>query len=171
MSLFRRTVLLAGALAGFATQADEPCKPEARGRLPAAEDLARLCPKDPRFAKAPKEKGDPRGGCELYFKDGAGGFVQVAAAKQQPRVAGGPRAGAEKAAEVFGKMAGGQAPAVKRMPWKSVEAYALGKTPGYFVDSGGDVLVVHVTAVVAKPPSDDCVEAIVREVARRFAAR
>jgi hypothetical protein len=57
------------------------------------------------------------------------------------------------------------------MPWRSIEAYALEKMPGYFVDSGGDVLVVHVTAVMAKPPSDDCVEAVVREVARRFAAR
>lgn len=170
MTPLRRFGLALGALAGLAAHAAEPCRPEARKRLPAREDLARICPKEPRFARAPEEKGDPRGGCTLYFKEGAG-FVQVAAAKQEPRVVGGPRAGAEKAAETFGKMAGGKAPAVKRMPWGTVEAYALEKMPGYFVASGGEVLVVHVTAVVARPPSDDCVEAVVREVARRFAAR
>jgi hypothetical protein len=57
------------------------------------------------------------------------------------------------------------------MPRKTVEAYALEQTPGYFVDSGGQVRVVHVTAVAAKPAGDDCVEAAVRDVARRFAAR
>lgn len=170
MKPFARVAVALAAMAPLAGQGDEPCKPEARKRLPAAAELAQLCPKHSIFGKAPAEKGDPRGGCTLYFKEGAG-FVQVAAAKQEPRIAGGPRAGAEKAAETLGKMGGGKAPAVKRMPWKSVEAWALEKTPGYFVDSGGDVLVVHVTAVVAKPPSDECLEAIVGAVARRVAGR
>ncbi len=171
MAIFRRLALAAATLAGLAAHAAEPCTPEARQRLPAAAEFARLCPKDPIFARAPDEKGDPRGGCTLYFREAPSRFVQVAAAKQEPRVSGGPRVGADKAAETFGRMQGGKAPVVKRMPWKSIEAYALEKMPGYFVDSGGDVLVVHVTAVVAKSPGDGCVEAVVREVAKRFAAR
>ena len=36
---------------------------------------------------------------------------------------------------------------------------------------GGDVLVVSVNAVLAKAPSDACTEAIVGDLAKRFAAR
>ena len=172
MAPIRQTALVAlAALAGFATSADEPCNAEGRRRLPAAEEFARLCPKDPVFAKAPREKGNPVGGCTLYFHEGPTSFVQVTAKKQEPRVSGGPKMGAQKAAEYFGKHGGGKVPAVKRLTWKSVEAWALEGMPGYYVDSGGDVLVVSVNAMVAKAPSDACAEAIVRELARRFAAR
>ncbi len=82
-------------------------------------------------------------------------------------ISGGPKMGAE----YFAKYGGGKAPAVKRMPWKSVEAWALEDTPGYYVDSGGEVLVVSINPMAAKPPSDACAEAIVKELARRFAAR
>lgn len=172
MTLLRRFSFMLAAMTGLAAHAaGTPCTPEALKRLPSQEDLAKLCPKQPLFAKAPQTVSDPRGGCSLMFVAEGGGMLQVTAAKQLMEVAGGPKANAEKAAQQFGKMSGGKGPAVKRMPWKSVEAYALENTPGYFVDSGGQVLVVHVTAVMAKPPSDDCVEAIVLDVAKRFAAR
>ncbi len=171
MTTLARTVIALAAAVPWTAQAAEPCKPEARKRLPVAAEFAALCPKDPIFAKAPDEKGNPLGGCTLYFREAPTRFVQVAAAKQEPRVSGGPKMGAEKAAEAFGKHGGGKVPAVKRMPWKSVEAYAMESTPGYFVDSGGEVLVVTVQAMLAKAPSDACTEAIVRDLAGRFAAR
>jgi len=171
MSALARFVVGLAAMAPLAGRADEPCKPEARKRLPAAEEFAKLCPKDPVFANAPREKANPLGGCGLYFHEGPTRFVQVTAAKQEPHVSGGPKMGAEKAAEAFGKHGGGKVPAVKRMPWKSVEAYAMENMPGYFVDSAGDVLVVTVHAMFAKAPSDACTEAIVRDLAKRFAGR
>lgn len=166
-----RIALVLVAMAPLAARAAEPCKPEARKRLPVAEEFAKLCPKDPVFAKAPDEQGNPLDGCNLYFRETPTRFVQVAAAKQQPRVSGGPKMGAEKAAETFAKYGGGKAPAVKRMPWTSVEAWALEGMPGYYVDSGGEVLVVSINAMFRKPPSDTCAEAIVKELAKRFAAR
>ncbi len=170
MIFIRRFSFLVAALYGLtAHAAGTPCTPEALKRLPSREDLASLCPREPFFAKAPRTTTDARGGCSLLFVAEGGGMLQVAAAEQLVKVAGGPRANAERAAQEFGKMSGGKAPAVNRMPWKSVEAYALEKMPGYFVDSGGRVAVVHVTAVMGKPPSDACVEAVVREVAKRFA--
>jgi hypothetical protein len=170
MSPLARAVLALAVLAPLAVRAGEACVPQARKRLPSRQELARLCPKEPLFGKEPLEVGDERGGCSLMFMDG-GRMLQVAAEKQLVQVPGGPKANAEKASEAFGQMGGGRGPAVKRMAWKKVEAYALENTPGYFVDSGGEVVVVHVTPVMAKPVSDDCVEAVVADVAKRYSAR
>lgn len=166
---FLQTVLIAAvnaaAAVALAAAPDAPCTAEQKKLLPTSSELQQLCPSEPIFKTLFREKATPRGTCELYF-GAKTGFVQVTASFQTPAVPGGPKAGAEKAAQMLAAP-GKTAPAVRKLAWQSIEAFQLAGMPGYFVDAGGKTLVVHVTPVMTKGPGDACVEGVVRAAAKR----